>query len=129
MSADGSFTYQPVDDYNGPDPFVYEVCDPTLRCSNGSVDLIVNPVNDPPVALDDPGYVVARGGDLTVDVSTGVLANDSDIDGDSLTALVDDNPRHDRQFSFNPDGSFEFTLTTPVTSGNYSLKINRNHFD
>jgi hypothetical protein len=113
LSPDGSFTYQPAADYNGPDSFVYEVCDPTLLCDTGTVNLAVNPVNDLPVAYDDPGYVVARNGDLTVVPAAGVLSNDSDADGDPLSAVIDSNPGHDRQFSFNTDGSFSYSPVPP----------------
>jgi VCBS repeat-containing protein len=47
-------------------------------------DLAVSPVNDGPTA-DDDAYTVAADATLTVPASTGVLANDADLDGDSLT--------------------------------------------
>jgi VCBS repeat-containing protein len=47
-------------------------------------DLAVSPVNDGPVA-DDDAYTVAADAMLTVAAGTGVLANDSDLDGDNLT--------------------------------------------
>ena len=40
----------------------------------------------------------------------GVLANDSDVDGDPLTAIqVSPDPANAQSFTFNPDGSFSYT--------------------
>ena len=61
----------------------------------------------PPTAEDD-NYSATRGVPLTVSAGDGVLANDSDPDGDSMTAAVVDGP--DRgTLTFNPDGSFVYT--------------------
>lgn len=42
----------------------------------------------PPVALDDPGYAVDSGATLTIAAAQGVLANDEDTEGDTLTAQL-----------------------------------------
>jgi VCBS repeat-containing protein len=47
-------------------------------------DLTVSPVNDGPTATDD-AYTVVANATLTVAAGTGVLANDSDLDGDTLS--------------------------------------------
>jgi adhesin/invasin len=61
----------------------------------------------PPTAQDD-NYSATRGVPLTVGAGDGVLANDSDPDGDPMTAAVVDGP--DRgTLTFNPDGSFVYT--------------------
>jgi hypothetical protein len=41
--------------------------------------------------------------------ATGVLANDSDANGDSLTAILVGGPANAAAFTFNPDGSFTYT--------------------
>jgi len=53
--ATGSLTYTPNANYNGPDSFVFEVCDPDVGhgCAQATVTITVTPVNDPPVANDD----------------------------------------------------------------------------
>ena len=53
----GVATYTPDPDFNGTDTFDYVVCDdgnplPSL-CDTATVTIIVDPVNDPPVAVDD----------------------------------------------------------------------------
>ena len=50
--------------------------------------IIVSPVNDAPVAVDDE-YVLEAGDSLIVQIDTlGILSNDIDIDGDTLSAFV-----------------------------------------
>jgi PKD repeat protein len=62
--------------------------------------------NHPPVGLGD-SYEVGTDGTLTVPVATGVLANDSDSDGDTLTAAKASEPTHG-SVAFAQDGSFSY---------------------
>ncbi len=68
-----------------------------------TADLTV--VNTPPVAGDD-AYATAENMALTVDAA-GVLANDTDADGDVLAALLAAGPAHGT-LTLNPDGSFVY---------------------
>jgi len=73
--------------------------------------------NSAPVATDD-GYTVTIPGvegvapptDLTVDVADGVLANDSDANGDDLTVAIASDPTSGN-VALNADGSFTYTPT------------------
>jgi len=52
----GQVSYAPDSNYNGPASFTYHVCDngaPAL-CTDGTVNVTVNPVNDAPVLSDVP---------------------------------------------------------------------------
>ena len=74
----GEVTYSPNPDYNGPDSFDYVVCDngmPVL-CDTATVTITVDPINDNPVAVDDPTTT-----DEDMPVVIDVTANDTDIDG------------------------------------------------
>ena len=47
-----------------------------------------NGVNDAPVAVDDPGYSCYEWGGLYATPGADILQNDSDVDGDVLTAVL-----------------------------------------
>src|SRR6185369_2075374 len=58
--ASGSITYSPDANYNGAASFTYQVCDngttngaPDSKCTTGTVNIIVNSVNDTPSATDE----------------------------------------------------------------------------
>src|SRR5262249_39696556 len=106
LNVDGSFKYTPAANYNGADSFTYKVSDGTTESNVATVSLTVNPVNDFPTAHND-AYSVAEDNVLTV-AAPGVLANDSDVDGDSLTATLVTSPTHG-SLVFHADGSFVYT--------------------
>ncbi|MGB7324303.1 MAG: tandem-95 repeat protein, partial [Rubripirellula sp.] len=54
-------------------------------------------------------YSVNEDTTLTVSAANGVLANDSDIEGDSLTAVLVTGPSNASSFTLNADGSFNYT--------------------
>jgi VCBS repeat-containing protein len=93
LNADGSFDYEPNDDFNGQDSFTYSVTDGVnADLTPVTVTITVNPVNDAPVAVDD-GYNVNEDNTLTANAvgsnAKGVLFNDTDIDTNpSLTAVL-----------------------------------------
>ena len=73
-------TYQSDPDYNGPDSFTYTISDGHGGSATGTVTVTITPVNDDPVAALDSLQIDEDAGTTTLDV----LANDTDIDGDSL---------------------------------------------
>jgi len=108
-------TYTPDPDFNGLDAFTYSASDGSLS-DQGTVTVTVNPQNDAPVASGD-AYNATAGLTLSVPAS-GVLANDSDVDGDALTAVLDTGPSNASSFTLNADGSFSYTS---ATAGNDSF--------
>lgn len=86
-NGDGSWTYQPELDFNGPVEFSYTVTDGELMAA-GTAELIVTPVNDVPVAPASELYQLL--GTLTQE---GALAA-SDVDGDLLSFAVTTLPQH-----------------------------------
>jgi VCBS repeat-containing protein len=110
LSNDGSFTYTPNANYSGSDSFTYKANDGTTDSGIASVTITVNAVDDAPVAVDDGPYDAVSGVGFTVSATatSGVLANDTDIDSTSLTASVVDQPSHGA-LSLNANGGFTYT--------------------
>jgi len=75
-------------------------------CSASGLTYVEDSINTPPVATDD-AYGVIGGATLTVP-APGVLANDSDADGDVLTAQPA-NPTTKGTLNLHTDGSFTYT--------------------
>ena len=113
FNANGSFTYTPATNYNGTDSFTYTASDGRLTSSPATVSLTIAPANDPPVAVVD-SYSGSEDTTLTMSASNGVLANDQDVDGDSLSATLFSGPAHG-SLTLNSDGSFIYT-----PDGNYN---------
>ncbi len=107
LNSDGSFTYTPTLNFNGLDTFMYVASDGTLT-DTATVTITVTPVNDAPVANDD-SYSVDEDTVLNI-AASGVLTNDTDIDGDGLTAVLDTDVTSGI-LNLNSDGSFSYTPT------------------
>ncbi len=106
LAADGSFVYTPAANYYGPDSFTYKASDGQAESALVTVQLTVNPLNDAPVAQADT-YNIDEDGELTV-AAPGVLANDSDADGDALVVELFNGTTHG-SLTLNADGSFTYT--------------------
>jgi VCBS repeat-containing protein len=117
LESDGSFTYTPDEDYSGADSFSYKANDGTDDSATATVSITVTAVADDPEAVDDI-YSVLPNNTLTVSAAQGLLANDTDADGDSLTATIVDQPTNgtltpnsDGSFSYEPNQDFHGTDT------------------
>ncbi len=106
LASDGSFSYVPDDEYSGDDSFTYTVSDGTLKSGEITVSLTVTIANDAPTVAAD-SYSVDEDGTLNVPADEGVLANDSDVDGETLTATLTAEPANG-EVSFDSDGSFVY---------------------
>ncbi|HEY3390046.1 MAG TPA: Ig-like domain-containing protein, partial [Prolixibacteraceae bacterium] len=83
MNSDGNFTYSPDANYFGLDSFSYKLCDVSGDCSQATVTITVNPVNDPPEAIAD-NFETKENQQL----GGNILSNDSDNEGDQLILNV-----------------------------------------
>ncbi|HEY0548458.1 MAG TPA: Ig-like domain-containing protein [Verrucomicrobiae bacterium] len=115
FNANGSFLYTPASGYNGSDSFVYRASDGSAA-SNAIVTITIN--NTSPTALGD-SYSAAKNSSLTIAAAAGVLMNDADANGDSLTAALVTAPTHGI-VALNANGSFVYTPAANYT-GNDSF--------
>ena len=106
LNLDGSVTYTPTLTYFGADAFVYTVSDGMMTAS-ATVTLDVREGNIPPVANND-FYNVNEELTLNVPATTGILANDTDLEDDDLTVIPVTFPAHG-QLTLRSDGSFTYT--------------------
>ncbi|MCI0379173.1 MAG: Ig-like domain-containing protein [Gemmataceae bacterium] len=106
FNGDGSFTYTPTANYNGPDSFTYKTTDGLAQSNTATVNIIVNAVNDAPVGNPD-NYSIDEDNTLTV-AAPGVLGNDTDVDSATLSAVLVSTTSNGG-LSFNSDGSFRYT--------------------
>lgn len=95
--------YEPPSDYFGQDEFTYSLG----NGNNTVVHVNVLPSNDAPRGAPDK-YVANHERPLEVTAATGVLANDSDVDRESLRARLVTGPAHGN-LNFHEDGSFTYT--------------------
>ena len=93
---------------SGTHSFTYVSNDGLADSAQATVTITVTAVNDAPVALDDPSYSTDEDVPLSVDALGGVLANDSDVDGDPLTASPVSGPSSGN-LTLGADGSFTYT--------------------
>ncbi|WP_233009230.1 Ig-like domain-containing protein [Rheinheimera faecalis] len=118
LNADGSFVYKPAANFVGNDSFIYQITDTQGLTAQALVSLTVLPINDLPVALDD-SYSLNKNTSLSI-ASPGLLANDLDLDGDSLIvdSIAVTNPAHG-SVQLNPDGAFSYTPTENYTGEDF----------
>ncbi len=111
LNTDGTFNYTPATNFNGTDSFTYKASDGTTQSANtATVSITVTPVNDPPVAVANPSYSTLEDTPLTINAASGVLANDTDVDGDTLTAvMVTTVSAASGSLTLNSNGSFTYT--------------------
>lgn len=116
-----SIMYEPAPDYAGSDSFTFTVNDGSGPSAPATVFITVNPVNDPPVAVDDDAGTTVE--DTAIDIAAATLvANDTDVDGGALSISSVGFPMHGAvvlnagviTFTPAPDyngvASFEYTV-------------------
>ena len=76
--------YTPNSNFFGEDVIAYAVHDPGGLQNIAYIHINVTPVNDAPVAVDDPNVKTNQGQAVTIDA----LSNDSDLEGASLSVIL-----------------------------------------
>jgi hypothetical protein len=103
LGSDGTVIYTPDAGFVGEDGFTYEVCDQVGACAGGIVSITVEPLNQPPIAIDD---VIAT--DFETEVTIAVLANDIDPEGLPLVVTGTTGPTWGA-IEVDADGSITYT--------------------
>jgi len=113
-NLNGTITYNPNSEFNGQDSFNYTIADSTsigegTGTDNAIVSITVTQVNDVPVGVAD-SYLVDEGATINTlsDGLDSVLLNDTDVEGDQLTAVLVSSPSHADSFSLGSDGNFRY---------------------
>ena len=104
LATNGGFTYTATNGYTGADSFTYRCNDGASTSGVATVSLTVV-ANTAPVANAD-SYTVAAN-QTTVIAAPGVLANDTDANGDALTAALVTTTTNG-SLTLNADGGFSY---------------------
>lgn len=78
------FLFTPTPDYTGTTTGTVTICDPSNACATGTVNITVNPVNDPPVVSGSAIVLTYTSGSLVIDNDITI----SDPDNSQLTSAV-----------------------------------------
>jgi len=137
LESHGGFQYQPDAGFHGVDTFTYRGSDGEFQTAPTTVRLIVNTLP----ALSADAFQIREDQSLQA-AAPGLLANDSDVDGDSLTAELVARPAHgdafvaangrfiytphpnyfgDDSFSYRAFDGYNYTEPTLVTIGIASI--------
>jgi hypothetical protein len=114
-AALNGLTFTPNANYYGPATLTIttndqgNTGDPLPLSDTDVVNITVNSVNDAPVAFDDV-YATVEDQPLTIP-APGVLANDTDVELQALTASKVSDPANG-SVTLNPNGSFTYTPNT-----------------
>ncbi len=108
VNADGSYRYTPNADFNGTDCFTFAATDGVSTSGFATVCVTVVAGNGAPVANND-NFNTDEDTPLSVP-APGVLGNDTDADGDSLSASLVTPTTHGT-LTLHADGSFTYSPT------------------
>ena len=110
LNTNGTYTFTPAPNFNGPFVFTYKVCDTKGLCDTAKININVNPVNDKPVVTPT---VINTPEDTPITVCTTI--NDPDK-GDTFTAKTCN----------TSIGAANFTITGTQLCITYTPKANFN---
>jgi len=105
-NGDGTFTYKPDANFNGSDSLIYIVSDGNGLMGTATVELMVTPVNDAPIAGDAIQMSADEDTELTI-VAGNLLRHYTDSDGDTLSVKSITQPIHGKLID-NGDGTFAY---------------------
>ncbi len=122
--------YTPSLNRTGTDRLVYRISDGNGGAATSLIDIEISPVNDPPVAADDRALMDE---DATVVVTA--LANDMDVDGDTLAivsvgqaqhgsvSIGDDGLRYQPSLDYNGEDTFTYTISDGILTASAVVTV------
>lgn len=116
-NIDGTFDYTPEPDFFGADAFVYEICDSDSACDTASVNIMIEPVNDPPTftAGDSPSFAAGTSGAQSVPAwphNVDLGPNEvQQIDSYTVTITADPDTVLSGPVTLSNGGTLAFTLS------------------
>ena len=128
LNADGTFTYTPAKDYNGPDAFTVTVSDGKGGVTTSLVSITVQPFNDAPETANQ-----AKETDEDKSVSGQIVA--TDVDGDKLSYVIQSGVAHGSillntvtgEYTYTPNkdynGTDSFTIRVYDPKGGYADSV------
>src|SRR5690554_6756942 len=105
IAADGQYVYTPKANFNGTDTVDYTITDGSLT-DTGTLTIVVTPVNDAPVAMNDAISIVE---DTIFTSTVSLLANDSDVDSSFTAVSGTYTTAQGGTISIATDGSYVYT--------------------
>ena len=107
LNPDGSFAFTPNVDSSGVNSFTYRASDglATSNTATVTINVVGSGANVAPVSVNDT-FAAVKNAPLTV-AAPGILANDTDFNGDPLTAVLVTGPAHGT-IALNANGTFTY---------------------
>ena len=125
LNSDGSFTYTPNANYNGPDSFTYQAYDGKGGEDTATVSITVNAVNDAPSFSSM--YSVAADEDTSITRSRRLCQREHPTLTFDSIRLYDQYQRHVHAHgaAITADGTFKYTAGCPTTTVHDSRHLRR----
>ncbi len=126
LASDGTFSYAHDGSETTSDSFSYQVNDGGADSNTATVTIAITPVNDAPIADDDSITVDEDGTATTLadGVTLTLLGNDTDAEGDPLTASLVATAANG-SLSLASDGTFSYVHDgSETTSDSFSYQVN-----
>ena len=121
LNTDGTFSFIPNAGFTGNDGFTYQVCDDgsPIACDSATVSITVLGTNSPPLAIDDIATT-----QIGNPVTSNVLTNDEDPDGDDLTVSTTPINPMGGTVVIDSLGNYTFTPTPGFTGeGSFEYEV------